>query len=84
MNIQFNSNISYKTAGRYVREDLVGVSPQKKGPVGDFPKQIYPALKGAYAIYLKLEQAGCAKQSSIKQMAKLVNACVNRAGFSKI
>jgi hypothetical protein len=82
-NAQFKSNINLKTAARYVRLGLVGSSPLKKGPVGDFSKVIYNSLKGAFATYLKLEQAESKKQSSTKQMSQLVNATVNKAGFKK-
>lgn len=83
INKRFKSNISKQTAARYVRAGLIGMSPLKKGPVGDFPKRIYASLKGAFATYLKLEQAGSTKQSSTKQMSKLVNATVNKAGFCR-
>lgn len=82
-NLRFKSTISIATAGRYVRKGLVGTSPLKRGPIGHFSKRIYSALKGAYATYLKLEQAGCLKQSNTKQMSKLVNATVNKRGFNK-
>ena len=77
------SNISANTAARYVRNGLVGRSPMKRGPVGDFPKIIYNALKGAYTTFLKLEQAHGKKQSTVRHLARLVNGCVNRAGFEK-
>jgi hypothetical protein len=82
-NTRFNSSINAKTAGRYVRQGLVGQSPLKRGPVGHFPKPVYSALMGAYSTYLKLEQAHSKKQSGTKQMSKLVNATVNSAGFEK-
>lgn len=82
-NASMKSNLSRKTVARYVREGWIGTSPLKQGPVGDFPKRIYFSLKGAYASYLKLEQAESKKQSSIKVMSRLVNACVNKAGFTK-
>jgi hypothetical protein len=62
---------------------LIGVSPIKRGPIGDIPPLMYNALKGAFVTYLKLEQAGSKKQSTIKDLAKLVNGCVNKVGFSK-
>ena len=82
-NEKFKSNISNRTVTRYVSNGLFGISPLKKGPVGDFSKVQYDALKGAYTTYLKLEQAESRKQSSRKQMAKLLNATVNKAGFAK-
>ena len=82
-NERYNSNISAKTAARYVRQGIIGQSPLKRGPVGPFPKPIFAALKGAFVTYLKLEQAHSRKQSNIKQMSKLVNATVNKAGFEK-
>ena len=83
VNARKGSNISEKTAGRYVRLGMINVSPMKKGPVGDIPRRIYSALKGAYTTFLKLEQAESKKQSSIKKMSKLVNTCVNKAGLEK-
>ena len=83
-NDELNSNLNPKTVGRYVRGGRIGTSPLKTGPVGDFPKRIYISLMGAYSTYLKLEQSDSKKQSSIKVMKRLVNACVNKAGFKKI
>jgi hypothetical protein len=40
-------------------------------------------LKGAFTTYLKLEQAGSKKQSTISTLVKLVNATVNAGGFNK-
>lgn len=62
---------------------MIGTSPLKTGPVGDFPKHTHKALKGAFVTHLKLEQAECKKQSNSRQMSQLVNAKVNKAGFSK-
>ena len=62
---------------------IIGQSPLKRGPVGPFPKPIFASLKGAFVTYLKLEQAHSRKQLNIKQMSKLVNATVNKAGFEK-
>ena len=50
-NATFNSNIHHKTVGRYVRKGYVGLSPMKKGPIGEFTPRIYTALKGAWATY---------------------------------
>ena len=82
-NQTYGSNINSRTAGRYVREGYIGQSPRKQGPIGDVPKRMYGVLKGAYATYLKLEQAESKKQSNVKHMAKLVNAAVNKTGFNK-
>jgi hypothetical protein len=82
-NIRMHSNISKTTVARYVREGLIGVSPMKRGPVGDFPPIIYNSLKGAFVTYLKLEQAGGKKQSTMVTLAKLVNGCVNKGGYNK-
>jgi hypothetical protein len=79
----YGTNISHNTAGRYVRDGMIGSSPLKRGPNGDIPKPMYTALRGAYTTYLQLEQAGCKKQSTIKAMVALVNSTVNAAGFSK-
>jgi hypothetical protein len=82
-NERLDANISVNSAARYVRQGLIGVSPIKRGPIGDIPPLMYTALKGAFVTYLKLEQAGSKKQSTIKDLAKLVNGCVNKVGFSK-
>jgi hypothetical protein len=79
----YGTNVSHNTAGRYVREGLVGASPLKRGPDSDIPKGVYKALKGAFTTYLQLEQASCKKQSTIKDMVVLVNNTVNAAGFIK-
>jgi hypothetical protein len=83
-NYRLQSNISEKSAARYVRQGLIGVSPLKRGPVGHFPPGHYNALKGVFVTYLKLEQAATNKQSTLKDLSKLVNACVNKAGFNKV
>jgi hypothetical protein len=83
VNTVYRSNVNPQTAARYVRKGLAGMSPLKPGPHGDFPKVIYEALLGAYCTYLKLEQAGGRKQSTIKHLVKLVNATVNAGGFTK-
>jgi len=78
-----DSNISPSTVGKYFRAGLINVSPKKRGPTGPFPKPIFESLKWACASYLQLEQAEGKTQSSIKDMAKRVNACVNHGGFTK-
>ena len=82
-NKELKSNLNPKTVGRYMRAGHIGTSPLKTGPVGSFTKRIYTSLMGAFATYLKLEQSESKKQSSIKVMSKLVNACVNKGGFNK-
>lgn len=82
-NSAMNTNISAKTVGDYVRKNLIGISPLKRGPTGALSARIYRSLKGAFVTYLKLEQAESKKQSTTKQMARLVNACVNKAGHNK-
>jgi hypothetical protein len=83
VNEAYNSNIHPQTAARYVRKGMAGMSPLKTGPVGDFPKHIYESLKGAFTTYLKLEQAGSKKQSTMNHLVKLVNGTVNAGGFNK-
>jgi hypothetical protein len=83
VNNAHGSSLAPATVARYVRNGHIGESPMKRGPVGDFPKPVYKALKGAYTTYLKLEQANGRKQSNIKALSKLVNATVNKAGHSK-
>ena len=84
VNTRLDSNINVKTAGRYVLKGLIGVSPLKKGPMGDIPSRMYNALQGAFITYLMLEQAESKKQSNMKQMSNLVNATVNKGGFDKV
>jgi hypothetical protein len=83
VNATHDTNLAVSTVTRYVQNGWIGESPLKRGPVGDFPKPIYKALKGSYFTYLKLEQANGKKQSSIKDLAKLVNATVNKAGHAR-
>jgi hypothetical protein len=82
-NARLNSNISVKSAGSHVRDGLIGVSPLKRGHVGDSPRPVYTALKGAFVTYLKLEQAATKNQSTIKDLLLLVNGCINKGGFAK-
>lgn len=83
VNAKYSASITATTASRYVRKGLINVSPLKHGPTGNFEKPIYNALKFCYASYIQLEQAECTKQSTLKDMSKRVNACINRAGFYK-
>ena len=83
LNKSMNANISHKTVSRYVRAGLIGVSPLKHGPSGHLPSRIYNPLKGACVTYLKLEQANSKKQSSVVQLSRIVNATVNKLGFTK-
>jgi len=78
-----NSNISPKTAGTYVVKGRINTSLLKRGPTGSFTKSMLESLKWAYASYLQLEQAEALTQSSIKDMSKQLNACVNQGGFTK-
>jgi hypothetical protein len=82
-NERLNANVSAKTAAHYVRNGLIGVSPLRRGPMSQFDKRVWDALKGAYVTYLKLEQAASKKQSSIRSMSLLINGCVNKAGYNK-
>ena len=77
------STVSSKTAAAYVTKGLVNCSPQKRGPACALPKKMLEALKWSYVAFLKLEQANCQKQSTLKQLSLRVNACVNKAGFQK-
>jgi len=83
VNVLCGSNLSPKTVGRYILKGLINVSPMKRGPAGSFPRNTFVSLKWAYASYLQLEQAEGKTQSSIKDMTKRINACVNAAGFVK-
>jgi len=76
-------NVSPKTAGSYVKKGRINTSPLKRGPVGSFPKPTLESLKWAHASFTQLEQAKATTQSSIKEMSKRVNACVNYGGFHK-
>jgi len=53
VNVLFESNLSHKTAVMYVRQGMINVSPQKRGPVGDFPKTAFTVLTWACATCLK-------------------------------
>jgi len=82
-NVLCDSNTSPKAAGHCVRNGMINQSPLKRGPCGEFSKEVFAALKGACATFLKLEQAESVKQSTVKEMSKRVNACVNVAGHKK-
>lgn len=84
VNGAMHTNISRKTVSRMVREGRIGVSPMKRGPVGDFQKHIWNAMKGAFVSFIKLEQAESKRQSTMTDLAKRVNAMVNMAGHNKI
>jgi len=49
--------------------------------MGSFTKPVLESLKWAYASYIQLEQAEALTQSSIKDMSKKVNLCVNHGGY---
>ena len=83
INSVVGSNISTKTVGRMVRQGMIGISPLKRGPAGNFPKKIWDAMKRAYVTYVKLEAATCKHQSTMSNLSKRVNALVNPAGFNK-
>jgi len=83
VNVLCDSNVSHKTAAMYVRKGLINVSPQKRGPVGDFTKPMLMALTWACATFLKLEQAQAKQQSSLRTLSLRINACVNEAGMKK-
>jgi hypothetical protein len=51
VNELYQDNVNKQTAARYVQMGLVGISPLKPGPHGDFPKFIYETLQGAYCTY---------------------------------
>ena len=80
VNKDFDCNLNQITVQIYVGKGLVGLSPLKRGPVGDFPKPTFDALKGAFSTYLKLEQATSKGQSTQNQLVLLVNACVKKGG----
>jgi len=65
INKHMSSNVSTKTTSQMVREGRIGVSPLKKGPVGDFPKAIWSQMEIAFVSFLKLEQANSKKQSTL-------------------
>jgi len=65
---------------KHIRLGKIGVSPQKPGPVGSFNKIVYGAMKVAFLSYIKLEQAGGKKQSTIRDLSLRVNAMVNYSG----
>lgn len=80
LNARLGTNVSHKTASRMVREGKIGVSPMKPGPVGSFNKMEYDAMKTAFLTFIKLEQAGGKKQSTIRELSLRVNAMVNHSG----
>jgi hypothetical protein len=83
VNTAFGSNVNAKTAARMVRKGRIRVSPLKRGPVGNFPKHIWVALKTTFVSYVKLELANSKIQSTMKDHSKRVNAIVNKGGYNK-
>ena len=83
VNKAVGSNINVKTAGRMVKNGFVGVSPLKRGPAGSFPPNVWRALKNAFVSYVKLELATSKKQSTLRDLAKRVNALSNEGGMIK-
>ena len=81
VNKGFDCNLNRITVQRYVDKRLVGLSPLKRGPVGDLPEPVCDALKGAFSAYLKLEQATSKGQITQNQLVLLVNACVKKGGY---
>jgi hypothetical protein len=82
VNEAFGSNVNAKTAARMVKEGRVGVSPLKRGPVGNFPNHIWNPMKNAFVSFVKLELANSMRQSLLKDHSKRVNALVNKGGFN--
>jgi hypothetical protein len=67
----------------YVTNGWIGKSTIKKGPKGELEPRVWKSVKGAFVTYCKLEQAESKKQSKVLQLSKLLNGCVNKAGFQK-
>ena len=74
------TNVSVATVSQMIREGRIGVSPLKKGPVGDFPKTIWTQMENAFVTFLKLEQANSKKQSTLTELGLRINAMVNASG----
>lgn len=55
----------------------------KRGPSSDIPKRLWNAMKCMFVTFVKLEQLASTTQSTVGKLALRVNACVNKAGFSK-
>jgi len=68
INNYMGTKISSKTVLQMVREGRIGVSPIKKGPVGDFAKPIWSQMETAFVTFLKLEQANSKKQSTLTEL----------------
>ena len=83
VNAAMGTSISSKTVTRMYREGRINSSPMKRGPAGDFSKEIWKAMCGAFTTYIKLEQAHSKKQSTLNQLARKVNSMVAKAGHKK-
>jgi len=75
------TNASATTVFQMVREGRIGISPLKKGPMGDFSKKIWSQIETAHVTFLKLEQANSKKQSTLMDLGRRVNAMVNASGM---
>jgi len=78
---RLHTNVSHKTISRIIREGKIGVSPSKPGPVGAFNKTEYNTTKVTFLSFIKLEQAGGKKQSTIHELSFCVNSMVNYSGI---
>ena len=52
VNAAFASNVDAKTVARMVKNGLIGVLPLKKGPVGNFPRNVWTAMKRAFVTFV--------------------------------
>jgi hypothetical protein len=76
-------NLNASTIRRNVANGLIGESPIKRGPVGDFSKPVYDALKGAFSTFIKLKQAAGKEQFSNNTLVPYVSTCVKAGGFTQ-
>lgn len=83
VNEALGSNIAPSTVNRYIQNNMIGVSPMKRGPAPDIPSDIWKALKAAFTSYIKLEQAHSKQQSTVKTLSLRVNTLLNKFGYNK-
>ena len=81
VNKAVGSNLNPKTVSRMVLDGNIGVSPLKRGPVGNFSKKVWEALKNSYVTFIKLEGSKCKSQSSMSDLSKRVNGVINHGGW---
>jgi hypothetical protein len=77
-----DSSVTISTVCRYVRKDLINISPIKRGKVPLIPKSEWTSLRDAYSTFIMLEQANKRDECTTKKLVSLVGKCLRVGGFS--